>query len=466
MGMREAVQTSSASEDQLANGKTLPVEDVLDILRLILRVEPLDVLLQKVVNTISDAFGIKRVSLGVIDERTGMFCPRALHGYPPEREVVIKRHAYTVERMRNDLSPQFKIGRGCYYVRAEDQANAYGDDMDYIMNPDLVDVKRDSSSDWHEMDYIDFVMTDRLGNWIGWIEIDEPLHRKVPSKEIIDRIQILSDLAAIAIENSKTYEEAVNAMTDSQSYLDLIIHDIGNMVTPLSYYLETMKEANTINNKDVEYLDNSLAVATAMKSLVDNVKKFSEVKATESPLREKFVLRNVLSECCSTVRRQFPEKDVQVHLVCPVTVSPILADELIYDLFANLLNNAVKYTSGDTAEIDVTVIEGYSACTVRIEDRGRGIPDANKDRIFARFVKRPEGIAGSGLGLSIVALLVERYNGIIAVKDRVPGDYSQGACFEVSFPKVLPHSSESNSAHDVISMSASLDGPSADLRKA
>src|SRR4030066_1655915 len=131
MGMREAVQTSSASEDQLANGKTLPVEDVLDILRLILRGEPLDVLLQKVVNTISDAFGIKRVSLGVIDERTGMFCPRALHGYPPEREVVIKRHAYTVERMRNDLSPQFKIGRGCYYVRAEDQAKALGDVRDY-----------------------------------------------------------------------------------------------------------------------------------------------------------------------------------------------------------------------------------------------------------------------------------------------------------------------------------------------
>ena len=119
--MREAVQTSEASEARLTNGKSLPVEDVLDILRLILRVEPLDVLLQKVVDTISDAFGIKLVSLGVIDEKTGMLGPRALHGYPPEKEVVIKRHAYSLERMKNDLSPEFKIGRGCYYVRAEDQ---------------------------------------------------------------------------------------------------------------------------------------------------------------------------------------------------------------------------------------------------------------------------------------------------------------------------------------------------------
>ena len=464
--MGEGVQTSEVSKDRLTNGKTLPVEDVLDILRLILRVEPLDVLLQKVVDTISDAFGIKRVTLGIFEEKTGMFCPRALHGYPPDKEVVIKRHAYTIERMKRDLSPKFKIGRGCFYVRAEDQLNAYGDDVDYIMNPDLVEVKRESSSDWHELDYIDFVMTDRLGNWIGWIEIDEPLHRKVPSKDVIDRIQILSDLAAIAFENSKTYEEAVNAMTDSQAYLDLIVHDIGNMVSPLSYFLETMKEANTLNGKDNEYLDNSLAVAATMKNLVDNVKKFSEVKASESLLRERYVLRNVLTECCASVRRQFPDKDVQVRLDCPLAVSPILADELIFDLFANLLNNAVKYSSGDSAEIDVKLIEGYSACTVRIEDRGRGIPDANKERIFARFVKRPEGVAGTGLGLSIVALLVERYNGIITVKDRVPGDYSQGACFEVSFPKVLPQSSESKSASDTIMVSRSLDGTSADVRKA
>lgn len=288
----------------------------------------------------------------------------------------------------------------------------------------------------------------------------------MPSREAIDRIQILSDLAAIAIENSKTYEEAVNAMTDSQAYLDLIIHDIGNMVSPLSYYLGTMKGANTLNRKDVKYLDNSLAVAMSMKSLVDNVRKFSEVRASESLLRERYFLRNVLTECCASVRRQFPEKNVQVNLDCPVAVSPVLADELIFDLFSNLLNNAVKYSSGDSAEIDVTLIEGYSACTVRIEDKGRGIPDSNKDRIFARFAKRPDGVAGTGLGLSIVALLVERYNGIIVVKDRVPGNFAQGACFEVSFPKVLPQSSESKRAHDAISLSASLDGPSADLRKA
>ena len=85
--------------------------------------------------------------------------------------------------------------------------------------------------------------------------------------------------------------------------------------------------------------------------------------------------------------------------------------------------------------MDIKIIEGHSAVTVRIADHGRGIPDSKKDQIFSRFAKRPYGITGTGLGLSIVSLLVERYNGLISVEDRIPGDFSQGACFQVSFPK-------------------------------
>lgn len=447
MGANEAIPDGEESNNRLTDARILPVEDVLDILRLILRVEPLDVLLQKVVDTISEAFDIKRVSLGVYDEKIGMYSPRAFHGYPPEKEAVIRNHSYTLERMKDNLAPEFKISRGCYYVRAEDQEISYGDDADYIINPELVGVTRDSPSDWHELDYMDFVMTDRLGNWIGWIEIDEPLHRKVPSMATVDRVQILSDLAAIAIENSRTYEDAVSAMNDSQGYLDLIVHDVGNMVSPLSYYLSAMKYSDSLSEKDSAHLGHAMETAKAIRNLVDNVRKFSEVKSSESPLRERFDLRMVLMECSEAARRNFPDKNVRINLDCPLTVSPILADDLICDLFSNLLNNAVKYSSGDTAEIEVRLIEGYSACTVRIEDHGRGIPDSKKDKVFSRFAKRPEGVAGTGLGLSIVSLLVERYNGIIVVKDRVSGDFRKGACFEVSFPKLLQVGSESVGSH-------------------
>jgi len=417
--------------------RILPVEDVLDILRLILRVEPLDVLLQKTVDTISDAFGIARVSLGVLDEKTNLFCPRALHGFPPESAVMIKRHGYTLERMKTDLRSELRIGRGSYYVRAEDQNTAYDDEMDYIVNAELVDVPRSSPSDWHEMDYIDFVMTDRLGNWIGWIEIDEPSDRRVPSKDVVDRIQILADLAAIAIENSKTYEDTVNAMNDSQGYLDLIVHDISNMVNPMLYYMNMLASNELPEDKRLGYTKNVVAVGESIKNLVDNVRKFSEVKTSEILPQEKYHLKEVVQGCVPDLRRSFPTKNILVKIDCQEPSSQVVADGLIHDLFINIMGNAAKYSHGPTAEMDIRIIEGHSAVTVMIADHGRGIPDSKKNQIFSRFAKRPDGVNGTGLGLSIVSLLVERYNGLISVEDRIPGDFSQGACFQVSFPKVM-----------------------------
>ncbi|MFY9605228.1 MAG: HAMP domain-containing sensor histidine kinase [Thermoplasmata archaeon] len=436
-GMRETVRSWETPSLSQGSVKILPVEDVLDILRLILRVEPLDVLLQKIVDTISDAFGMKRVSLGVFDEKTGLFCPRAFHGYPPENVIAIKKHAYTLERMKTDLRPELKIGRSSYYVRAEDQDIAYNDETDYVMNAELVDAVRNSPSDWHELDYIDFVMTDRLGNWIGWIGIDEPSDRMVPSKDVVDRVQILTDLAAIAIENAKTYEEAVNAMNDSQGYLDLIVHDIGNLVSPMLYYLNTITSSDLPEERRLGNAKNAVSVGESIRSLVDNVRKFSEVRASESLPQERYSLKEVIQECIPALRRSHPTKNVIVNIDCPEPASPILADVLIHDLFMNILSNAVKYSHGPTAEIDVKIIEGYSAMTIRIEDHGRGIPDSKKGQVFSRFAKRPEGFQGTGLGLSIVSLLVERYNGLITVEDRISGDCSQGACFQASFPKLL-----------------------------
>ena len=350
---------------------------------------------------------------------------------------MIKKHAYTLERMKTDLRSELRIGRGNYYVRAEDQDIAYDDEMDYIVNAELVDVPRSSPSDWHEMDYIDFVMTDRLGNWIGWIEIDEPSDRKVPSKDVVDRIQILADLAAIAIENSKTYEDAVNAMNDSQGYLDLIVHDIGNMVNPMLYYMNMMASNELPEDKRLGYTKNVVAVGESIKNLVDNVRKFSEVRTSETLPQEKYHLKEVVLKCVPDLKRSFPTKNIVVKMDCLEPLSPVMADGLIHDLFINIMGNAAKYSHGPTAEMDIKIIEGHSAVTVMIADHGRGIPDSKKDQIFSRFAKRPYGIAGTGLGLSIVSLLVERYHGLISVEDRIPGDFSQGACFQVSFPKVM-----------------------------
>jgi len=431
----------------------LPIADMMDILRFIARAEPIDTLLQKVTNTISDSFGISRMTICVLDERTGTFTPRAIHGYPPDRVLAIRRHSYTVERKRNELRDDFRVGRNSYYVRTEDKDFSFDDDLDFVLDPAAITKPRESPRHWHELDCIYLLMTDRLGNWIGWIEIDDSKDGMVPPAETVDRIQMLADLTSIAIENAKMYEEAINAMNESQGYLDLIVHDIGNLVNPLLYYLGTAQEEAVLDSKTNDRLKKAAAVASATKSLVDSVRKLSEAKCSEFSYKDRHDLREVIVRCISNARRDFPSKDIVVSVDCPETESTVLADDLIDDLFTNVLNNAVKYTPKSVAEIEVSIQDAHSAWTVRIADHGIGIPDDKKGQVFTRFAKRPQGVDGTGLGLSIVALLAGRYNGIVTVKDRVPGDHTEGASFEISLPKAPPVIDGRHSSGEVAAMS-------------
>ena len=68
-----------------------------------------------------------------------------------------------------------------------------------------------------------------------------------------------------------------------------------------------------------------------------------------------------------------------------------------------------------------------------VSDKGRGIPDNQKNALFRRYL---ETATGSGLGLSIVhALVTERYGGTVALKDRVEGDFTKGTTAEILLPR-------------------------------
>ncbi len=420
---------------EIRSTRTIPINNLLEILKIISRVEPLDVLLDKVASTISSAFGIRSLVICTLDDEAGVFNPRAIKGFPQDSMNAIRRHTYTLDRKKQEFRSELRIGERTYYMRPEVEHRLTNEDMDYVIDPSIISRKRASPDEWHPLDSISFLMVDRLGNWVGWIEIDETVDGKVPPPDVIGRIQLLAELTGIAIENSRVYEDAIAAMNESQGYLDLIVHDIGNIVNPLIYYQEKIEASGALDDKNREYLDRAIAASKAAKGLVDNVRKVSEAKSSDALIEESMDLREVLVKCVSALKRDFPSKDIIVSLDCPENGCMVKVDSLIHDLFMNILSNAVKYNPNQTAEIEVGISNGPGVWTVLIEDHGIGIPDENKSEVFNRFAKRPDGVSGTGMGLSIVSLLVERYKGVISIRDRVPGNPNEGASFEVAFPK-------------------------------
>ena len=106
---------------------------------------------------------------------------------------------------------------------------------------------------------------------------------------------------------------------------------------------------------------------------------------------------------------------------------------LIYQLFLNLLGNAIKYSSNKTTPIigiNSQIEEGY--VLYKIWDNGIGMSVEETERIFEIFHRLPNAMQfdGSGVGLSIVKRITDRLNAKISV-DSKP---NQGTIFEIKFP--------------------------------
>jgi len=102
-------------------------------------------------------------------------------------------------------------------------------------------------------------------------------------------------------------------------------------------------------------------------------------------------------------------------------------------IIRNLLINAIRY-SRDTPEITISYEKTRSKIKVHVSDRGIGIPAQHIDKIFDRFYRvdmaRSRDIGGSGLGLSIVKMLIENANGSIYVTSEL----EKGSIFTIVLP--------------------------------
>ena len=125
---------------------------------------------------------------------------------------------------------------------------------------------------------------------------------------------------------------------------------------------------------------------------------------------------------------------VQVELACHCEDATVQADpDRLMQVMTNLLSNAIKFSPrGETVAIDIGAAD--RAFRVSVSNRGEGIPDDFRDRIFSRFAQadgsstREQG--GTGLGLNIVQGIVTRLGGEVGF-DSVPGE---GATFYFTLP--------------------------------
>ncbi len=126
----------------------------------------------------------------------------------------------------------------------------------------------------------------------------------------------------------------------------------------------------------------------------------------------------LLREVCQLHREMVPGADIAERFAA--TAMPMVGDaKLLFQVFSNLLSNAVKYSpGGGMIEVEAT-IDGNEV-VVTVADQGIGIPAGDLDRLFERYHRgsNVSGIVGTGVGLYLVKIAVDRHGGGIEVHSK------------------------------------------------
>ena len=259
-------------------------------------------------------------------------------------------------------------------------------------------------------------------------------------------------------EEKENHDKIIKEKMHSELLFDLISHDIGNYHHIIQGNLDLTDSllkksmANDTKNslsQNIERIFAFLTIAnkalTKSQSLVDNIRRLERLNAQKDL---KLILKNlpdVINTAYTTVEKTLCDNNPQGKRIRfsinvaegyrnPTDIN-IIAEDLLEEIFVNLFSNSIKYTDTSEVRIDILIREYFIGETkywmTTVTDYGKGISDSMKKELFERFYSKAKG---SGLGLSIIKTLVERYKGKIWVGDRIYEDYTQGTTFGMIFP--------------------------------
>jgi PAS domain S-box-containing protein len=224
------------------------------------------------------------------------------------------------------------------------------------------------------------------------------------------------------------------AKSQAELYVDLMSHDIGNMDQAMLGYIEMAVDTLRPEGADKALLTQPLEIIKNSTRLINNVRKLRQLQAGELSTG-KLDLGKVLSE----VRADFshvPGRDVMIDY-SPLSGCIVEANDMLMDLFSNLIDNAVRHSSGNL-RIGIglsKVTHGQKECyRVAVEDNGPGISDELKEKLLSAARGGSGKAERRGIGLLLVKVLLEKFHGSMWIEDRVPGDYRKGSRFVVLLP--------------------------------
>jgi len=242
---------------------------------------------------------------------------------------------------------------------------------------------------------------------------------------------------ALLIFRDETEERELAQQRESLS--QMIVHDLRSPLTSVTTSLRLLQELVPLDNNARPVVEKTTeASRRAIRKVLSRVDALLDISKMESGElyldREPTALRPLVQSVQTELTPLANEMEVDLGINAPETLPRANIDsDKVERMILNLVDNALKYSpSGGTVEISIAPQDGKFLQIV-VSDRGPGVPDEYKQRLFDRYVQvagRKSVRRGVGLGLAFCKLVAEAHGGRIWVEDNPGG----GSIFKTTLP--------------------------------
>jgi len=234
------------------------------------------------------------------------------------------------------------------------------------------------------------------------------------------------------------YREAYDR---AELYKDLFYHDINNILSNIKLSIDISEKYLDKPGKESDIKDLYELIREQFgrgTKLINNVRKLSNLDNLERSLKSVDV-NKILKDAINYVQKSLQSIDINIKIESAEKKIFTRANELLIDVFDNLLINAVNYNENPKKEVLIKISRESKNNMKYIKfefiDNGIGISNKRKEIIFHERFNKEKGSKGMGFGLTLVKKIIESYKGKLWIEDRIEGDYTQGSNFVFLIPE-------------------------------
>ena len=244
-------------------------------------------------------------------------------------------------------------------------------------------------------------------------------------KILTARVNVFENNSFEIILNDITRQEKTRLL--KQEMTGNITHELKTPVTGIRGCLETILEHSLDSDKQRVFIQNAYNQTLVLSELIQDLGLLTKIEdAPRSFTTEEVNMMKLIEDLENDLEYTLKEKNSKIELNIPKNTAVIGNKNLLYAIFRNLIDNAIRYAGSDITIQIKQYNEDKDFYYFSFADNGVGISEEHHlNRLFERFYRINEGrtreTGGSGLGLSIVKNAVLFHHGTIIVKNRATG---------------------------------------------